>query len=104
MPNEIIYESLEKDIADEFVRFMDKIDYVKLQPVGKIGAVMDFCKEYNYNFKQIYASIQEREDEIKKNHAIRGAITSIMVRDSNTPITDFKKVYDIEKLVDKYRK
>ncbi|MEA3514078.1 MAG: hypothetical protein U9R34_01220 [Nanoarchaeota archaeon] len=104
MPNEIIYESLEKDIADEFVTFLDKTDYLKLQPVGKIGAVMDFCKRHDYDFKPVYASIQKREDEIKKNHAIRGAIISIMVRDCNTPITDFNKVSEIEKLVEKYRK
>lgn len=104
MTNEIIYESLEKDIADELVTFLDKIDYLKLQPVGKVGVVMDFCKEYNHDFKPIYANIQKREDEIKKSHAIRGAMISIMVRDSNTPITDFNKVSEIEKLVEKYRK
>jgi len=103
MANEIIYESLDKDIADRLVGFLDKTDYLKLQPVGKIGVVMDFCKEYNYNFKQVYASIQERENEIKTNHAIKGAIISIMVRDSNTPITDFKKISNIERLIEKYK-
>ena len=104
MPNEILYESLEKDVADELVRFLDKTDYLKLEPEEKIDAVIDFCSSHDYDFRQVYANIQKREDKIKKSYAIKSAMVSIMVRDSKIPTTDFQKVSEIEKLVEKYRK